>query len=130
MAMTSYGLCGRLCVIDQGHVMAIDKPAALKAAYGRELLGVLPEDEAVAGAIRTSYLGALTGRDGAIAIEAGADAEAFVKSFGSRVRRLSIDSRSLERVFLSLSERELPDQPAGKRAGAYAFGQRGGEHRW
>jgi hypothetical protein len=90
-------------VIDQGHVMAIDKPAALKAAYGRELLRVLPEDEAVAGAIRASYPGALTGSDGAIVIGAGADA--FLKQSGSRVRRLSIDSRSLESVFLSLSGR-------------------------
>jgi ABC-2 type transport system ATP-binding protein len=121
--------CDRVCVIDQGHVMAIDKPAALKAAYGRELLRVLPEDDAAAGAIRAYYPGALTGNDGAIVIEAGPNApEAFLKQFGSRVRRLSIDSPSLESVFLSLTGRELRDQPAGKRERTYAFGQRGGEH--
>ena len=121
--------CDRVCIIDRGHVMATDKPAALKAAYGRELLRVIPEDEAVADAIRTAYPGAISGNDGAIVIEADPKApEAFLKQFGSRVRRLSIDSPSLESVFLSLTGRELRDQPAGKRERTYAFGQRGGEH--
>ena len=121
--------CDRVCIIDRGHVMATDKPAALKEAYGRELLRVIPEDEAVADAIRTAYPGAISGNDGAIVIEADPKApEAFLKQFGSRVRRLSIDSPSLESVFLSLTGRELRDQPAGKRERTYAFGQRGGEH--
>jgi ABC-2 type transport system ATP-binding protein len=121
--------CDRVCIIDRGRVMAIDTPAALKTAHGHELLRVIPDDEATAGAILAAYPGALTGNDGAIVIEAGADAPAvFLKRFGSRVRRLSIDSPSLESVFLSLTGRELRDQPAGKRERTYAFGQRGGEH--
>src|SRR5262249_61039459 len=104
-------------------------PAALKEAYGRELLRVIPEDEAVADAIRTAYPGAISGNDGAIVIEADPKApEAFLKQFGSRVRRLSIDSPSLESVFLSLTGRDLRDQAAGKRERTYAFGRRGGEH--
>jgi ABC-2 type transport system ATP-binding protein len=122
--------CDRICIIDRGHVLAIDTPAALKAAHGRELIRVTPDDAATADAIKASYSAAMTGRDGMIVIEADGDAfaEAFLKQFGGRVRRLSIDSPSLESVFLSLTGRELRDQAAGKRERTYAFGRRGGEH--
>jgi ABC-2 type transport system ATP-binding protein len=121
--------CDRICIIDRGHILAIDTPGALKAAHGRELIRVIPDDDATADAIQASYPAA-TRRDGAIVIEAGGDdfAEAFLKQFGGRVRRLSIDSPSLESVFLSLTGRELRDQAAGKRERTYAFGRRGGEH--
>jgi ABC-2 type transport system ATP-binding protein len=127
--------CDRICVIDGGHILAIDTPASLKAAHGRELIRVIPDDAATADAIRASYpaartVGVMPGNDGAIVIEADGDAvaEAFLKEFGGRVRRLSIDSPSLESVFLSLTGRELRDQAAGKRERTYAFGRRGGEH--
>jgi ABC-2 type transport system ATP-binding protein len=109
--------------------MTIDKTAALKAACGCKPLGVLPEDEAPAGAVRASCPGAVTGNDRATVIEADPDApEAFLKQFGSRVRRLSIDSPSLESVFRAVTGRELRDQRAERRERTYAFGQRGGEH--
>ena len=122
--------CDRLCIIDHGHILAIDTPAALKAAHGRELLRVVPDDPATADAIRASYAAAKTGSDGTIVIEADGEAvaEGFLKAFGGRLRRLSIDSPSLESVFLSLTGRELRDQPAGRRERTYAFGRRGGEH--
>ena len=122
--------CDRICVIDRGHILAIDTPASLKAAHGRELIRVVPDDAATADAIRASYPAAKPGSDGALVIEADGDAaaEAFLKTFGGRVRRLSIDSPSLESVFLSLTGRELRDQAAGRRERTYAFGRRGGEH--
>src|SRR3984893_11422570 len=122
--------CDRICIIDHGRILAVDTPAALKAAHGRELSRVTPDDPATADAIRASYPAAMTGSDGIIVIEADGDAvaEAFLKQFGGRVRRLSIDSPSLESVFLSLTGRELRDQAAGKRERTYAFGRRGGEH--
>jgi ABC-2 type transport system ATP-binding protein len=127
--------CDRICIIDRGHILAIDTPASLKAAHGRELIRVVPDDAATADAIRASYpaakiLGTTPGSDGTIVIEADGDAaaEPFLKKFGGRVRRLSIDSPSLESVFLSLTGRELRDQPAGRRERTYAFGRRGGEH--
>jgi ABC-2 type transport system ATP-binding protein len=122
--------CDRICIIDHGRILAIDTPAALKAAHGRELIRIIPDDPATADAIRASYPAAITGSDGTIVIEADGDAvaEAFLKQFGGRVRRLSIDSPSLESVFLSLTGRELRDQAAGKRERTYAFGRRGGEH--
>jgi ABC-2 type transport system ATP-binding protein len=131
--------CNRICVIDRGRILAIDTPAALKAAHGRELIRVVPDDAVVADAIRAAYPAAKTfgdaaagegiGGDGTIVIEAGEGvAEAFLKTFGGKVRRLSVDQPSLESVFLSLTGRELRDQAAGKRERTYAFGRRGGEH--
>ncbi|HKD29763.1 MAG TPA: ABC transporter ATP-binding protein, partial [Xanthobacteraceae bacterium] len=122
--------CDRICIIDRGHILAIDTPASLKAAHGHELIRVVPDDAATADAIRAAYPAAMTDSGGTIVIEADGDAvaEAFLKQFGGRVRRLSIDSPSLESVFLSLTGRELRDQPAGKRERTYAFGRRGGEH--
>jgi ABC-2 type transport system ATP-binding protein len=122
--------CDRLCIIDRGRVLAIDTPAALKAAHGRELIRVVPQDAATADAIRSAYPTATAGADGVIVIEAGTDAspEAFLKRFGTALKRLSVDSPSLESVFLALTGRELRDQPAGRRERTYAFGRRGGEH--
>ena len=33
--------CDRVCIIDRGHILAIDTPAALKRAHGQELLRVV-----------------------------------------------------------------------------------------
>jgi ABC-2 type transport system ATP-binding protein len=129
--------CDRICIIDRGRILATDTPASLKAAHGRELIRVVPDDAATADAIRACYpaartlaTGAAAGGNSLVVIEADGDvtAEAFLKKFGGRVRRLSVDSPSLESVFLSLTGRELRDQPAGRRERTYAFGRRGGEH--
>src|SRR3984893_11331048 len=122
--------CDRICIIDHGRLLAIDTPAALKAAHERELIRIIPDDPATADAIRASYPAARTLGDGTIVIEADGDAaaEGFLKHFGGRLRRLSIDSPSLERAILPLTGRELRDQPAGKRERTFAFGRRGGEH--
>ena len=43
--------CDRVCIIDCGHVLAVDTPAALKTAHGQELIRVIPEDTATADSI-------------------------------------------------------------------------------
>src|SRR6516165_1728178 len=66
--------CDRLCIIDRGRVLAIDTPAALKAAHGRELIRAVPQDAATAEAIRAAYPaakmpgGAAAGGDAALVI--------------------------------------------------------------
>src|SRR5262249_60030280 len=122
-------VCDRICIIARSHILAIDTPAALKVAHGRDLIRVIPDDTATADAIRVAYPAAMTGSDGTIVIEADGDtvAEAFLKQFGGRVRRLSIDSPSLESGFLSLTGREPREPPAGKPERTYAFGRRGGD---
>ena len=37
--------CDRVCVIDHGKILALDAPAALKAAHGQQLLRVVPRED-------------------------------------------------------------------------------------
>ena len=43
--------CDRVCIIDSGKILAMDTPAALKAAHGQQLLRVVPRDDATASEI-------------------------------------------------------------------------------
>ncbi|MCC6982961.1 MAG: hypothetical protein IT535_06785, partial [Bauldia sp.] len=137
--------CDRVGIIDQGKVLVVDTPEALKASYGKEVIRVVPRDAATGQAILARFPEALAKGNGAAAagpaaspspatgeillpIGNGVSEEAFLGEFGSRVRQLSIDKPSLETVFLNLTGRELRDQAAGQRERTYAFGKRGGEH--
>ncbi|HME26943.1 MAG TPA: ABC transporter ATP-binding protein [Acetobacteraceae bacterium] len=122
--------CDRVCIIDRGRILAIDTPAALKAAHGQQLLRVVPREEATACEIMAAYADATVRRNTEIIVRSGGDefAEAFLSRFGRRIRRLSVEEPSLESVFLALTGREIRDQAAGARERTLAFGRQGGEH--
>jgi ABC-2 type transport system ATP-binding protein len=122
--------CDRVCIIDHGRVLAIDTPAALKAAHGQALLRVVPTAEATAADIVAAYPDSAIRKDGEIILKSSGDAfaAAFLSRYGSRVRKFVVEEPSLESVFLALTGRELRDQAAGARALTYEFGKRGGEH--
>jgi ABC-2 type transport system ATP-binding protein len=122
--------CDRVCIIDRGHILADDAPAALKARHGHELLRVAPRDEATAGEIMAAHADIATRGGEEIVLRSAGDAftESFLVRYGTRIRRLSVEEPSLESVFLSLTGRELRDQAAGARERTYEFGKRGGEH--
>jgi ABC-2 type transport system ATP-binding protein len=121
--------CDRVCVIDRGTILALDTPAALKAAHGQQLLRVVPHDNAAA-AIAAAYPDATVKQNGEIVLRSGGDsfAEAFLAKHGADIRRLSVEEPSLESVFLALTGREIRDQAAGPRERTLAFGRQGGEH--
>jgi ABC-2 type transport system ATP-binding protein len=121
--------CDRVCVIDHGAILAMDTPAALKAAHGQQLLRVVPHDDAAA-AIIAAYPDAIVRPGGEILVKSSGDsfAEAFLARHGPRIRRLSVEEPSLESVFLALTGREIRDQAAGGRERTLAFGRLGGEH--
>mgnify|MGYP000468812736 CR=1 FL=1 len=125
--------CDRVCIIDQGRVLALDTPEALKREHGQQLLRIVPRGDAD----RQDILARHADRLAAPAAEMGetillasdeALAEAVLSEFGTRIRSLSLEVPSLETVFLSLTGRELRDRAAGARERTYAFGKRGGEH--
>jgi ABC-2 type transport system ATP-binding protein len=122
--------CDRVCVIDHGKVLAIDTPAALKAAHGQELLRVVANEEATASDIIAAYADRAIRKDAEIILKSSGDAfaESFLARYGSRIRKFVVEEPSLESVFLSLTGRELRDQAAGARELTYEFGKRGGEH--
>jgi ABC-2 type transport system ATP-binding protein len=121
--------CDRVCVIDHGTILAMDTPAALKAAHGQQLLRVVPHTDSAAE-IAAHYPDATIRPDGEIVLKSSGDAfaESFLARYGSRIRRLSVEEPSLESVFLSLTGREIRDQAAGERERTLAFGRQGGEH--
>jgi len=112
--------CDQVCVIDHGTILALDTPAALKAAHGQQLLRIVPHDDAAA-AIIAEY-------PDAIKSSGDSFAESFLSRHGTHIRRLSVEEPSLESVFLSLTGREIRDQAAGPRERILAFGRQGGEH--
>jgi ABC-2 type transport system ATP-binding protein len=122
--------CDRVCIIDQGRILADDAPSALKARYGHALLRVVPNDAATAAELLAAYPEIATARHEEIVLRAAGDAftESVLARFGTRIRRLAIEEPSLESVFLSLTGRELRDQAAPARERTYEFGKRGGEH--
>lgn len=123
--------CHRVCIIDRGKVLAMGTPADLKARYGQERLKVRLKGAEDAAAVAARY-GSKVLRHAGDAVELASDGEAFVEAFlaahGTRVRALSVESVSLESVFLSLTGREIRDEAAGPRDHLLSFGRRGGEH--
>jgi ABC-2 type transport system ATP-binding protein len=121
--------CDRVCVIDQGAILALDTPAALKAVHGQQLLRVTPREDKAA-ALAAAYPDATVKPNGEIVLRSSGDnfAEEFLARHGADIRRLSVEEPSLESVFLALTGREIRDQEAGARERTLAFGRQGGEH--
>jgi ABC-2 type transport system ATP-binding protein len=122
--------CDRVCIIDHGKVLAIDAPAALKAAHGQALLRITASDEATAADIAATHGAQAIRKDADIILKSSGDAfvAEFLGRYGGRIRKFMVEEPSLESVFLSLTGRELRDQAAGARELTYQFGKRGGEH--
>jgi ABC-2 type transport system ATP-binding protein len=122
--------CDRVCIIDHGKVLAKGTPAELKAAHGQELLRVQPRDEATRDELIARYGERLSQRNGEVLISSDGEAfvETFLRSYGTRIRAMTVEKPSLETVFLSLTGREIRDQEMGARERLYTFGKRGGEH--
>ena len=122
--------CDRICVVDQGKVLALDTPDALKRDHCRQVLRVIPKNRDDRQEILNRYADHLEGEAGESIMLSSSDSlvEAVLAEYGTRLRSLSIDAPSLEAVFLSLTGHELRDQIAGPRERTLAFGRRGGEH--
>ncbi|MGV8989377.1 MAG: ABC transporter ATP-binding protein [Cypionkella sp.] len=122
--------CDQVCIIDNGKVLAIDTPDALRRAQGQQLLRVTPRTAADRAEILARFSGRMAHDRGVEIVLNSDDAfvETFLGEFGTRIRSLSIDVPSLETAFLSLTGRELRDRGAGVRERTLAFGRQGGEH--
>jgi len=122
--------CDRVCIIDNGRILADDAPAALKSAHGQQLVRIVAADAATSSEMLSAYPHLATRKDAEIVIKSSGDAfaESLLARFAGRIRKFSVEEPSLESVFLSLTGRELRDQAAGARELTYQFGKRGGEH--
>ena len=121
--------CDRVCIIDHGRILVQGTPEQLKAEYGQQTLRVTPRDPETAAEILAAHPDARSRGEELIMAVAGQDfVDRFLARFGTRVSLFSLESPSLEGVFLSLTGRELRDAAASGREQTYAFGRRGGEH--
>ncbi len=122
--------CDRACIVDHGKVLALGTPAALKQAYGQQILRIAPRSEEDRREILSRFADRVVSEAHDAILLASDDtlAETLFADFGGRVRSLAVERPSLATVFLSLTGREIRDQAAGARERTFAFGKRGGEH--
>ena len=122
--------CDQVCIIDNGKILADDKPKALKRQFGQQLLRIVPKTEADYTEIVTRYAKRLSRANKTEIILTSDDtfSEKFLAENGVRIRALSIEVPSLESVFLTLTGRDIRDKEIGAREQTKAFGKIGGEH--
>jgi ABC-2 type transport system ATP-binding protein len=113
--------CDRVCIIDQGKVVALDTPHALKSRYGQEYMRLRPVDAEAAAAITRRYPDLVTSTPEGllVRIPEAQFTRAFLGKFGDRLTDLSFDRSSLASVFLAITGRQLgrPEPAAPKREG-------------
>ena len=109
-------LCDRVAIVDDGQVVALDTPAALKADLGGDVVRLGADDPAaVARAVRDeSWVRSVT--ETADGVTVGVDdgerrvaALVTAASEVSGVSTVSVDRPTLERVFLSLTGRTVDE---------------------
>ena len=109
--------CDRVCIIDQGKVVALDTPEHLKAEYGQEFMRVRPVNPEAGNVILTRFpeLASTTPEGGLLVRIPDADfTRTFLGEYGNDLKEVAFDRSSLETVFLSITGRHLgrPDPAA------------------
>jgi ABC-2 type transport system ATP-binding protein len=109
--------CDRIAIIDQGRIVAIDTPGALKASVGADTVTfATADDESAAGELADAFGVETERRDGALVLHVP-DGEEFVpKAFGVLsvgVSSVSVRRPSLDDVFIKYTGRAIRDAEAG-----------------
>ncbi len=115
-------LCDRIAIVDQGQLLTLDTPAALKACRGggtEVILTVTGDPEALARRLGECLAGALTcaprieASAGSVRLTVDQADDAvrqvlrLTKETGAQILDLAVERPSLERVFLNLTGRSL-----------------------
>ncbi len=109
--------CDRIAIIDQGKIVAIDTPTALKASVGADAVTLSTADDDLAAAELADAFGVEPERrDGALVVRVP-DGEEFVpKVFGVlsvSVQSVSVRRPSLDDVFIKYTGRAIRDAESG-----------------
>jgi ABC-2 type transport system ATP-binding protein len=118
--------CDRIAIIDEGRVVALDTPAALKACVGDDQVRVSSsDDDALIAGLRDRFGLVAAREDGAVVVRVPAG-EAFVPrlfELGVPVRSVSVARPSLDDVFLAFTGSRMRDADARarRRAGRGAW---------
>jgi ABC-2 type transport system ATP-binding protein len=126
--------CDRIAIIDQGKIVALDTPDALKRMVGVDIVTVQTEDnERAAREIRERY-GLEPQRDDTrlrLEVEAGAEfIPRLVRELGVAVSSVDLHRPTLDDVFLKLTGRAIREGEADSLARLRIQGRlwRGGRH--
>lgn len=111
--------CDRIAIIDNGEIIALDTPEALKASVGRDRVQLSTDDDAAA----IAALGACFDLDAAVhegvVTFAVAGGERFVPrlfaELGVPIRSVSVARPSLDDVFMSYTGKTIRDAESGQR---------------
>jgi ABC-2 type transport system ATP-binding protein len=109
--------CDRIAIIDNGRIVAIDTPTALKASVGADTVTIVTADDAAACSVIGRELGVdCESTDEGVRVRV-ADGEAFVPRvfdhLRSGVRSVNVRRPSLDDVFIKYTGRDIRDAEAG-----------------
>ncbi|MFS2294251.1 MAG: ATP-binding cassette domain-containing protein [Actinomadura sp.] len=109
--------CDRIAIMDQGTIVALDTPEALKAGIGEDRVRIeTTDDEAAIAAIRERFGLEAVVSEGAVTFSVPSG-EAFVPrlfaELGVPIRSVSVSRPSLDDVFMSFTGTTIRDAEAG-----------------
>jgi ABC-2 type transport system ATP-binding protein len=108
--------CDRIAIIDQGKIVALDTPDALKRMVGVDIVTLRSEDdEGAAREIRERYGLEAQTDDGRIRLEVEAGAEfipRLVRELGIAIKSVDLHRPTLDDVFLKLTGRAIREGEA------------------
>jgi len=111
--------CDRIAIMNQGRIVALDTPEALKAAVGKDRVQITTADDEAAIASLRSTFGIEAGMHSGEVTFAVPDGERFVPrlfaELGVPIRSVSVASPSLDDVFLSHTGSTISDAEAAER---------------
>jgi len=106
--------CDRIAIIDEGELVALDRPEVLKDSLGGDVVALRVEDGKAAIAELLARHGITAGLEGDVVSFNVPQAEEFVpeliRGFSSKVLSVTIKRPTLDDVFLSLTGRSIRDE--------------------
>ncbi|HLI31760.1 MAG TPA: ATP-binding cassette domain-containing protein [Solirubrobacteraceae bacterium] len=108
--------CGRIAIMDQGRIVALDTPDVLKASVGKDRVQIRTEDDAAAAAALRERFGIESSEAEGMLTFGVAEGEQFVPrlfaELGVPIRSVSVSRPSLDDVFMSYTGRTIRDSEA------------------
>jgi ABC-2 type transport system ATP-binding protein len=108
--------CDRIAIMDQGRIIVLDTPAALKASVGKDRVQIsTPDDPAAIAALRERFAIEATVAEGAVTFGVP-NGEQFVPrlfaELGQPIRSVAVSRPSLDDVFMSYTGTTIRDAEA------------------
>ena len=108
--------CDRIAIMDQGRIIVLDTPEALKASVGKDRVQIsTPDDPAAIAALRERFEIDATVAEGAVTFGVSNGEEFVPRLFaelGLPIRSVSVHRPTLDDVFMSYTGRTIRDSEA------------------